>query len=383
MNAALSLSFVLVLAFGCVSESSVAGQNGYTNITAGQLDEMLRTQEVFLVDVHIPEQQHINGTDLFMPYNEIDFNMLPSDKNARIALYCRSGSMSEEAARQLADAGYANVYNLVGGKNAWDKYSEPVAVQDGADAYAGLREQVIPEEGITLALPWGNFWPELVEKGVINVTSMERATGLTEAQKEILLNGSSEPIIVNSTNARFLVNAFWALGLANKNPILEDGPMMTGGIPVGNYASTAGWTLGNGYGQDYYGAYELINLTTEQQSLVENVSKNIYRPCCNNPVYYPDCNHGMAILGLAEYMAFMNMSEAEIYDAALVMNSYWFPANYIELAQYFRENGTEWNDVDPATVLSYNYSSGSGFAAARAKIMNMPSSGLGGASCGA
>ena len=28
------------------------------------------------------------------------------------------------------------------------------------------------------------------------------------------------------------------------------------------------------------------------------IAKGIYRPCCNNSTYFPDCNHGMAMLGL-------------------------------------------------------------------------------------
>lgn len=77
-------------------------------------------EEIFLVDVHIPEQQHIKGTDAFIPYNEIENNIgsLP-DKNAKIALYCRSGSMSREAAQTLAGLGYKNVYNHLDGTNDW------------------------------------------------------------------------------------------------------------------------------------------------------------------------------------------------------------------------------------------------------------------------
>ena len=75
---------------------------------------------LFLVDVHIPEQQHIKGTDAFIPYNEIENNLdsLP-DKNSKIVLYCRSGSMSIEASETLVKLGYKNVYNHLGGTNDW------------------------------------------------------------------------------------------------------------------------------------------------------------------------------------------------------------------------------------------------------------------------
>jgi hypothetical protein len=48
---------------------------------------------------------------------------------------------------------------------------------------------------------------------------------------------------------------------------------------------------------------DLIPLTAEQQALVEEVAAEIYRPCCNNSTLFPDCNHGMAMLGFLELLA--------------------------------------------------------------------------------
>ncbi len=39
------------------------------------------------------------------------------------------------------------------------------------------------------------------------------------------------------------------------------------------------------------------------------------------------------------------MPKDEVYRKALVLNSYWFPQTYVELATYFKEiknNGTRW-----------------------------------------
>ncbi len=92
----------------------------YTNITAAQLNSMLQKKDFLLVNVHIPYYGEIAQTDLFIPYDKVNDSLtqLP-DKQAKIVLYCRSGSMSTTAAKALVQAGYTNVFNLDGGMYAW------------------------------------------------------------------------------------------------------------------------------------------------------------------------------------------------------------------------------------------------------------------------
>jgi rhodanese-related sulfurtransferase len=94
-----------------------------TMVTPEELNRIMQKEDVFLVDVHTPEQRHIKGTDLFIPYDEIRKHQdkLPQDKNTAIYLYCRSGPMGNKAARALHELGYRNLTNLEGGAEEWKR----------------------------------------------------------------------------------------------------------------------------------------------------------------------------------------------------------------------------------------------------------------------
>ena len=73
------------------------------------------------MNVHIPYEGEIPGTQAHLAFDEITQHLdeFPAAKDAPIVLYCRSGSMSAIAARDLVNAGYTNVMNLDGGYRAW------------------------------------------------------------------------------------------------------------------------------------------------------------------------------------------------------------------------------------------------------------------------
>ena len=103
---------------------TVAAGGSYANVTADELDAMLKNKDFVFVNVHIPFAGNIAGTDLSIPYDQIadpaNLSQLPADKNAKIVLYCRSGRMSAIAADELVSLGYTNVWNLMGGMVDWE-----------------------------------------------------------------------------------------------------------------------------------------------------------------------------------------------------------------------------------------------------------------------
>ena len=117
---ALSAMALLVACGG--SEDSTGGDAAasWTRLDPAQLSDTMQSKDVFLVNVHVPYEGEIPGTDAFIAYDQItaQLDALPSDP-ANLVIYCRSGNMSTVAAQALVDAGVTGFSELEGGYNAW------------------------------------------------------------------------------------------------------------------------------------------------------------------------------------------------------------------------------------------------------------------------
>jgi len=242
---------------------------------------------------------------------------------------------------------------------------------------SALYEQINPKDGYNLAVSYGNLGPQLLASGVIDYDAFaaiyqNAGSPLSAEQIEALKNGSDQEIVINSQNAYFLLNFFWAVGLANQNVILTEGPMVQNSDgKFENFASTGGWSLATQPITELYASLDLIPLTREQQKLVEEVAQGIYRPCCNNPTHFPDCNHGMAMLGILELMASQDATADEMFEAAKYINAYWFPQQTLEAALYLNANqGIEFTDADPRLVVGEGISSASGVKMVHADLQS-------------
>ncbi len=260
------------------------------------------------------------------------------------------------------------------------------SLQNSMEQASISEEAVLPSNGAVLPVRWGNLGAKLVSTGVVDADKFkaiyESRGAFTDEYKTLLLGQSDAKLKITKDNAGYLLNLFWALGLTNKNPILESGEMMNpayGG--AGNFASTGGWTIAKGSPMDHYSKHKLFNLTVEQQALVDEVSRGIYRPCCGNSTHFPDCNHGMAMLGLLELMASQGVGEQDMWKTALAVNSYWFPDTYLTIATYMKNRGIDWKDVNPQEILGANYSSGQGYAKIASQVTT-PSNSQSGGGCG-
>ena len=110
------------------------GQQNFENADVKAFSELIEEPGVVLLDVRTPgefEEGHLAGA-LNIDQNESNFvemvkAAIPADK--KIAVYCRSGRRSANAAGKLAAEGYKCV-NLKGGIIAWKEASMPVTTQN-------------------------------------------------------------------------------------------------------------------------------------------------------------------------------------------------------------------------------------------------------------
>jgi rhodanese-related sulfurtransferase len=103
----------------------------YQVLTPAQLHDMMSSQDVYLVNVHVPYEGEIAGTDAFIPYTEIANRLseLPFDTQT-VVIYCRSGNMSTEAAQDMIAAGSPPFYELGGGFYAWQNAGYPLQMNN-------------------------------------------------------------------------------------------------------------------------------------------------------------------------------------------------------------------------------------------------------------
>ena len=124
---------ILTFLFAALGLTTACGQQNFENMEVKEFAELIADSDVVIPDVRKADEfaeGHIKGAVLIDQYQS-DFleqakAKLPIDKT--IAVYCRSGRRSANAAGKLADIGYKCV-NLKGGIIAW-KEAEMAVTSD-------------------------------------------------------------------------------------------------------------------------------------------------------------------------------------------------------------------------------------------------------------
>lgn len=123
-------AIVAYFTFGMPGMDHGAGSSGMAGMASMDRSEMtvgvdefasrMASSEAFVVNVHVPDEGSIKGTDAAIPYDAIvGDDRLPADKATPVLLYCKTGRMSATAVSALMGAGYTDVVHLDGGMDAW------------------------------------------------------------------------------------------------------------------------------------------------------------------------------------------------------------------------------------------------------------------------
>ena len=124
---------ILTCLFAALGLTTACGQQNFENVEVKEFAELITDSNVVILDVRKADEfaeGHIKGAILIDQFQS-DFveqaqAKLPIDKT--IAIYCRSGRRSSNAAGKLTDVGYKCV-NLKGGIIAWKDAGKPVVTE--------------------------------------------------------------------------------------------------------------------------------------------------------------------------------------------------------------------------------------------------------------
>lgn len=98
-------------------------------ITVQELDERIaKNESIILIDVREPfenDLSNLGGTLIPLGTLPDELHQIEAYKNQEIIVYCRSGNRSSKACAYLAEQGFTNVRNLVGGITRWSFEIDP------------------------------------------------------------------------------------------------------------------------------------------------------------------------------------------------------------------------------------------------------------------
>ena len=121
MKAILYTMIAAFLSTGCV--------NGYVSVDAKQFAEAIKDPQMQIVDARTPQEfkdGHIPGA-VNIDINSKDFTRQTGslDKARPVAVYCRSGRRSNQAANRMLKEGL-KVFDMKGGIIEWQKAGLPI-----------------------------------------------------------------------------------------------------------------------------------------------------------------------------------------------------------------------------------------------------------------
>ncbi len=120
--------FLLIAVLAALLVPGAVSAQSYTDISVEEAWDMINVccDEVVL-DVRTQEEYdeaHIEGAVL-IPVTELSGRLGELEADKPTIVYCKAGTRSAQASQILVDSGFTDVYNMLGGLDAWEAASYP------------------------------------------------------------------------------------------------------------------------------------------------------------------------------------------------------------------------------------------------------------------
>lgn len=93
----------------------------FKDITADILRNKIKHNKIMIIDIRDEDSYKKENIPNSVNYKSADIMRLieKKDKNLNILIYCYRGNSSRKVASFLSESGFDNIFNLIGGFNAW------------------------------------------------------------------------------------------------------------------------------------------------------------------------------------------------------------------------------------------------------------------------
>lgn len=129
MKKAVALAVAAIASVGLLAGCSSSNE-ATKKVDPVEFSEVIAQPGVIILDVRTPEEfnaGHIaNAININVADSNFSSEVSKLDKNATIAVYCRSANRSAVATNEMAELGFTDMYDMQGGIIDWEAAGGPV-----------------------------------------------------------------------------------------------------------------------------------------------------------------------------------------------------------------------------------------------------------------
>lgn len=141
----LSTTFLLSFLVAACQESARDERRINEKVSLEQFEKLLTEKSnAIILDVRTPEEfaaGHVKGAVNLNIYDAgFKAELTKLDKSKPVLVYCKAGGRSADAASQMQDLGFSEVYNFGGGMLAWANAEKPMVKDNDVPKAKGISE---------------------------------------------------------------------------------------------------------------------------------------------------------------------------------------------------------------------------------------------------